>query len=185
MSDLTDYSSLVISEHADKPNFMAVLATIVQPLVDGQNVLESLTMLFDLDIATGDQLDTVGQWVGLSRSLSVPITGVYFAFDTVGVGFDEGVWFVSGDPAEGVVSLDDSTYRLMLLAKIAVNTWDGSLGDANAKLLAAFPGADVFLQDNMDLTETFILSGTAPSKLFAQLVSQGYIELKPAGVNIV
>lgn len=185
MSNLTDYTSLVVSEHADKPDLMAVLSMIVQPMVDGQNMLDSLIMLFDLDTAEGDQLDVVGQWIGLGRSLTVPITGVYFSFDIVGVGFDEGVWFVSGDPAVGVVLLDDSTYRLMLLAKIASNTWDGSLGDANAKLLEAFPGADVFLQDNFDMTETFILSGTAPSKLFAALVSQGYIELKPAGVNVV
>lgn len=185
MSDLIDYTSLVISEHADKPNFTAVLGTTLQPFVDAQNVLASLPALFDLDTAVGDQLDVIGQWVGLSRSLSVPITGVYFAFDTPGLGFDQGIWFVSGDPAEGIVSLDDTTYRLMILAKIAANTWDGSLGDANAKLLAAFPGADVFLRDNMDMTETFILSGTPPSTLFAALVSQGYIELKPAGVNVV
>lgn len=185
MSVLTDYSSLVVSEHADKPNLMAVLAAIVQPLVDGQNMLGSLQMLFDLDTAVGDQLDVVGQWVGLSRSLTIPITGVYFAFDTVGVGFDQGIWFVSGDAAAGIVSLDDSTYRLMILAKIAANTWDGSLGDANAKLLAAFPSADVFLVDNFDMTESFVLSGTAPSTLFAALVGQGYIQLKPAGVNVV
>lgn len=181
---LSDYTDLVPSQNANQPNFQAVLAIWLQPFVDLQNVLMSLISLMDLDVATGDQLDIIGEWVGLSRRLNTPITGVYFAFDTPGVGFDEGVWFTGGDPSEGVVVLDDVTYRQMILMKIATNTWDGSLGDANAKLLDAFPGADVVLQDNFDMSQTFILSGTAPSVLFEQLVDQGYIQLRPAAVNL-
>lgn len=184
MSALEDYTDLVPSGNANQPNFLAVLGVCLQPFVDMQNVLASAPGLLDLDVASGDQLDVIGEWVGITRRLSVPITGVYFAFDTPGVGFDEGVWFSGGDPAEGVVMLDDVTYRQMILAKIASNTWDGSLGDANVKLLEAFPGADVQLRDNFDMTETFILSGTAPSLLFEQLVDQGYIELRPAAVNL-
>lgn len=185
MSALEDYLTLVTSQHADKPNFIGMLTMALQPLVDSQNVLDAMVPAFDFSTASGDQLDTVGKWIGLSRTLSVPITDVYFSFDIAGVGFDSGIWFVAGDPAEGIAILDDTTYRQMLLAKIAANTWDGSLGDANAKLLAAFPDAAIKLQDNFDMTETFILSGTPPSKLFSLLVGQKYIELKPAGVNVV
>lgn len=185
MTTLSDYTDKVPSQNAAQPNFLAVLAAVLQPSVDLQNQLEALPGLLDLDVASGDQLDIIGEWVGLTRRLRVPILGVYFAFDTVGVGFDAGVWFSGADPSSGLIALDDVTYRQMVLAKIAANTWDGSLGDANAKLLAAFPAADVFLQDNFDMTETFILSGTAPSTLFAQLVAQGYIQLKPAAVNLV
>lgn len=184
MSDITDYTNLVPSQNTNQPNFLAVLGVELQPFVDMQNVLAMIPQLLDLDVASGDQLDIIGEWIGISRRLSVPITGVYFAFDTPGVGFDEGVWFHGGDPAEGVVILDDVTYRQMIVAKIAANTWDGSLGDANAKLLEAFPSADVQLKDNFDMTETFILSGTAPSLLFEQLVEQGYIQLRPAAVNL-
>lgn len=184
MADLTDYTNLITSEHSDKPNFLAVLAATLQPFVDGQNQMNLVPSLIDVDVAVGDQLDKIGQWAGLSRALRVPITGVFFAFDTPGLGFDQGVWASSLTPTETVIQLDDGTYRLMLKAKIAANTWDGSLGDANAKLQAIFGAAAVQLRDNMDMSETFIISGTPPSVLFRQLVIQKYLDFKPAGVNV-
>ena len=185
MSSINDYLDLVTSQHRDKANFTASLTAAIQPFVDAINQLVAMSAKFDLDTATAAQLDVIGAWVGLSRQLKVPISGVYFAFDTPGVGFDQGVWFNSEEPAEGVINLDDGTYRLMIKAKIAANVWDGSLGDANSLLAAAFPDASVELQDNMNMTQTFIVSGTSPSTLFQQLVQQGYIQLRPAGVNIV
>jgi len=184
MATLEDYTDLVTSEHQGKLNFLAMLGVVLQPFVDGINVLESMPSRFDVDSASGEQLDFVGEWVGLSRSLRTPIAGVYFAFDTPGLGFDEGVWFSPGDPAEGVISLDDVTYLLMIKAKIAANSWDGSLGQANSLLLGVFTGADVVVQDNFDMTQTFIISGSPPSVLFEQLVDQGYIPFKPATVGL-
>lgn len=184
MAVLEDYTDLVTSEHRGKPNFFSMLGMALQPFVDGINVLQSMPSRFDVDSAAGEQLDFVGQWVGLSRNLRTPIADVYFAFDTPGLGFDEGVWFSPGDPAEGVIMLDDVTYLLMIKAKIAANKWGGSLGEANSFLLEIFPGADVQVKDNFNMTQTFIISGTAPSVLFEQLVSQGYIPLKPATVGL-
>lgn len=184
MADVNDYLSLIPSENSDKPNFVAVLSGTLKPFVDGINQLNALPSLFDIDNASGDQLDAVGQWVGLSRRLSLVIDDVYFAFDTPGLGFDEGVWFSQGQPSEGIVTLDDSTYRVMLKAKIAANEWDGSLGDANRRLLEVFPGADVILKDNFDMSETFIISGTPYSVLFQKLVEQGFLDFKPAAVNV-
>lgn len=184
MASLDTYNGLITGEHRDKPRFMAVLAAIVQPMVDSQNVALSMTAKFDLDQAAGDQLDAIGLWVGLPRRVRTPIAGVYFAFDTPGVGFDQGVWFNSNEPAEGVISMDDGTYRLMIRGKIIANEWDGSLGQANAKLAEVFGLAEVTLQDNFDMTETIIVSGTPPSKLFQELVAQGYIDLKPGAVAL-
>jgi len=185
MSELTDYTDLVTSAHNDKPNFLAVLAAVLQPFVDEINTLESIPEMFDLDVAVGDQLSTVGQWIGLGRSLKVPIGGIYFSFDTAGSGFDQGVWFDPGDPVEGAISLDDDNYRLMLRAKIAANLWDGSLGDANTRLSALFTGGSVRVIDNFNMTMTVEVTGTAPSVLFSQLVAQGYLQFKPAAVGLL
>ncbi len=184
-ASVDDYTSLITSEHDDQPNFLATISAIVQPLVENQNLLAAMPELYDLDVAVGAQLDVVGQWVGLSRNLQTPIAGVYFSFDTAGLGFDEGVWYSSSDPAEGVISLDDSTYRLMIHGKIIANIWDGTLGEANRLLLTVFPGTDVQMQDNFDMTETLVVSGSPPSLLFAELVNQGYIQLRPAAVELV
>lgn len=184
MAALDDYLDLIPPQNGDKLNFLSMLGMALQPFVDQQNVLASMPAKFDLELAGGEQLDFVGEWIGLGRRLRAPIGGVYFAFDTPGLGFDEGVWFSAGDPAEGIITLDDTSYRQMLLAKVAANVWDGSLGQANELLLGIFPGADVVIKDNFDMTQTFIISGTPPSVLFEALVEQGYIPLKPAGVGL-
>jgi hypothetical protein len=138
MTDVTDYTGLVTSEHADKPNFMAMVGGVAQAFVDIQNQLSATPPAFDLDSAVGVQLDAVGLWVGVTRNVSTPLTGVYFSLDTVGLGFDQGVWQGPFDPTTGVVSLDDDTYRLLIRAKIGANSWDGTLGTSAAILNTIF-----------------------------------------------
>jgi hypothetical protein len=183
-ASLDDYLRLLPSAHADKPNFLAVLAATLSPAVDFRNAIARLPVQLDLDLATGAQLDLVGQWVGLSRVLKTPIPNVYFSLDTANLGVDQGVW-AGANPVEGVISLDDETYRLMLRAKIAANQWDGSLGHANYLLGVVFPAVDVVVKDNFNMTQSLILSGSSPSTLFAQLVQSGYIQLRPAGVGLL
>lgn len=141
MAQLTDYTDLVTSEHSDKPRFMATLSAVAQCFVDLQNGLIDIPDEFDLDNAVGVQLDAVGLWVGISRKVNTPLAGVYFSFDTSGLGFDQGVWQGPFDPTTGVTSLDDDTYRLLLRAKIGANHWDGTLGTSAAILNAIFGGS--------------------------------------------
>lgn len=186
MADVDQYLALVTSEHADKPNFRAVLTAIAQGQVDNINVVASLPEKFDVDLAVGQQLDFVGEWVGFARRLLAPITGVYFSADTAGLGFDEGVIFGPGSPTEGMITLDDDTYRLMIYSKIAANAWTGSLVDSEAILNQAlhvkFPMTHLFIQDNQDMSITIGITGPLPSELFLTLVQQGYFALRPAGV---
>ncbi|MGN5479534.1 DUF2612 domain-containing protein [Cupriavidus basilensis] len=92
MAELTDYSDLITSEHNQRPKYMAMIATLAQPLVDVINVLGHMPSDFDLDNAIGAQLNVVGEWVGLGRMVKVPLLGVYFSFDTLDLGFDRGTW---------------------------------------------------------------------------------------------
>lgn len=186
-STLDEYLGLVTSAWRGKPDFAAVLSTILQPFVDAQKVLESIPAKFDVDVAQGQQLDFVGRWVGLSRTLNAPIDGVYFALDEAGVGLDEGYLAGVGDPTEGAIQLDDSTYRLMIYAKIAANMWDGTLAQAQKILASIFvssPGTHVFIQDNADMSIDVGISGVLPSKLFQELISSGYFEVRGAAVRI-
>ena len=183
MTALNDYLDLITSEHRNQPNFTAVMTAILQPFVDEQNLELLIPALYDLDAAVGAQLDVVGQWVGFSRKLQVPISGVYFSLDDAALGLDQGVLQQPFDPVTGLVLLDDGTYRLMLYAKIAANIWDGSLAQANAILARIFvtsPGTLVFVQDNFDMTMSVGLAGMIPSTLFQQLLLQ--FPLRPAAV---
>src|SRR6266700_1074417 len=173
MVSTDDYIALVTSEHRDKANFIALLRVFLQPFVDAMNQFQAFVADLDLDLAIGTQLDVIGLWVGFPRSLRVPISTVYFSFDAAGLGFDQGTWQPTENPDAGVISLDDDTYRTMLRAKIAANSWDGTLGAANALLGAIFPGMQVTVKDNFDMTESVIANGSQLSILVQQLVTTG------------
>lgn len=184
MTDANKYTGLITSQHANKPKFMAIVAGVTQLFVDLQAVLSSIPASYDLDDAIGDQLDVVGEWVGISRKISTPLA-VYFSFDTARLGFDQGSWRGPYDPDTGLVSLDDDTYRLLIRAKIGANSWDGTLGTSSAILNSIFGGDTyVFMQDNGDMTITFGVAGKAPSAVFMALLSHGYIPLKPSTVHV-
>jgi hypothetical protein len=183
--DVSPYTSLITSEHASAPNFVATVAASCQPFADLLAVLQSIPSLYDLDNAVGAQLDTVGLWVGVSRNLAEPLTGVYFSFDTAGVGFDQGVWFGPGDSTTTLFALPDDIYRTLLRAKIAANQWDGSIPDAYAiwDIMLQPIGLDIQITDNGDMTMTQTLVGT-PDVVTQAIFNQGLLDLKPAGVSV-
>ncbi|WP_176321460.1 DUF2612 domain-containing protein [Burkholderia vietnamiensis] len=185
MTALTDYTGLITSEHRDKPRFAATVAAVVQPIVDQMNVLQSMPGKFDLDSAVGVQLDDVGLWVGVSRKIRTPLTGIYFSFDIVGLGFDQGIWKGPFDPDTGLTVLDDDTYRLVIRAKIGANHWDGTLASSAAILNSIF-GSDthVLIEDHQDMSMTIGIAGKVPSAVFLALPAGGYIPLKPEGVRV-
>lgn len=189
ITDLTRYVRLITTEHVDKPKFVATVTISVQPFIDEQNLIFYSPELYDLDTAVGTQLDVVGLWVGVTRYTSTPLTGVYFAFDTVDLGFDQGVWQGAFDPTTGIVCLIDSTYRLLLKARILANHWDGTVSGAMGALSLLFnesstPNTKLFLEDNFDMTMTFIVAGQLPNALFLALLASGALGIKPVGVGV-
>lgn len=187
MATISDYTKHITSEHDDKPRFLATLGALLQGVIDCNNSFMQFPAKFDLDTAIGQQLDYIGQWVGFSRTLVTPIPDVLFSFDTPGVGFDEGSIDGPGNPATGIILLDDETYRLMLYLQIQSNSWDGSMQQAESILAAAlvnFPDTHIFIQDNMDMSMFVGVVGTLPSRLFQALLAGGYFNLRPAAVQL-
>ena len=181
------YQGLVTSEHQQSPNFLATVALSVQPMVDIEALLAGMGAQFDLDAAIGAQLDVVGQWVGQSRNISVPLSGVYFQWGGTGPGWGIGSWKGLYDPAAGLTALDDATYRLLLRGAILANHWDGTTAGANAVMAAIFnssttPGTVLWIDDGMNMTMTFVLSGQTPTAVFQALLKNGFVSLRPAGV---
>lgn len=187
MTKTTDsYLDLIGAYHRSKPKFRETVRSIVEPVVAQQEFLAHLPIDFDLDVAIGVQLDQVGEWVGRTRFVRVPIANVFFTLDDPLLGFDQGVWFrPQYDTASGLTRLDDETFRTLLRAKIAANQWDGTLPGAKAALEILFPDSttEIIVTDNQDMTMTFGVSGIIPSALFIALLSEGYLPLKPEGVQ--
>lgn len=173
MAQTTDYTGLITSEHQQRPKFMATVAALVQPVVDQINTLLSMPGKFDLETAIDDQLDVVGEWVGISRRVSIPV--VTYSPDGPTISTSE------------ITSLDNDTFRLLIVAKIAANNWDGTAESLVSLLEIVFPpssGTLVFVEDNFDMTMTIGISGAIPSITFLSLLFNEYLPIKPSAVRI-
>jgi hypothetical protein len=186
MKLISNYTDLVASENKGKPSFISVVQSLVSPLVDSINLNVAMSGFFDLDSAVGAQLDVIGEWVGVDRRISIPLVGVYFAFDVTGLGFEQGSWLGPYDPTTGMSLLPDDSYRILIRARIGVNRWDGTVAGLLAILLAVFVGATtkVFAIDNQDMTMSVGIAGGLPSAVNLALIKGGYIVPKPSGVLV-
>jgi Protein of unknown function (DUF2612) len=184
--DVTPYTNLITSEHSDKPKFMATVAATCQPFADMFEEYNDVDELYNIDTAQGAQLDVIGQWIGLSRTLSIPLTGVYFSFDTSGLGFDQGVWQGPFDPSTQLTQLGDETYRQVLKAKIQANKFDGTIPTYKAILNAAYGSASTTLHviNKTSTTYDIYVVGTALPPISLQLLKLDILQLIPAGVTL-
>lgn len=184
-TSLGKYLNLVTSEHRDKPNYIAMLTAFLQPMVDGINQTLDMPNLYDLDEAVGVQLDVLGLWIGRSRFLKTPITGVYFTYNT-GPGYNVGIYKGPFDPVDGLTALPDGQYRTYLKAVAAANQWNGTITGAYAAYAILFEGTpfSVVIYDFQDMSMSLALLGGVPDALTQALFTGGYLSLKPAGVRI-
>lgn len=185
---MSKYTELITNYHATKPLFLTHVDLSTRPMIDVSNTLSGLITAFDIDHAVGVQLDTLGLWIGRSRVVSQPISGVYFSWDTDGLGYDQGVWQGPYDPDSGYTSLSDDTYRIILKAKIAINNWNGQNDSLPPILDTALAGSGISMQivDNQDMTiSVWVFPETDISSVSLELIAaikQGYLTVKAAGV---
>lgn len=164
MANPLDYTSLITSEHNQQPNYMAMLQVFAQWAADRLNMLASFPTLFDIDTAMGDQLDKLGNWIGVSRNIQ------------------------AAGSVQTLVVLTDANYRVLLKSKILSNNWDGTVPGAYAVLnsIFALSPTPLIIVDNQDMTMFVIIEsngGVVDPQLLAILVN-GTISVKPAGVSV-
>ncbi len=189
--EIQDYLNLVTSEYKNQPSFNAMLSFMVSVQVRVQKLLNQMSgigspSLFDLSTPpVGDQLDIIGQWVGISRNVAIPITGVFFSWDGSDptLGWDFGTWQPADQPTN-ITTLPDDAYLNLILAKIAANNWDGTTTGAYAIWSRVFPQFRILIQDNCDMTYAMGIVGGIVDSLTLALITGGYIQLRPQGVRI-
>lgn len=156
--DNNEYLKLITSEYAEQPNFNAYVSAFLNSIQSASECIASFDQIFNLENAVGDQLDQLGQLVGLTREL--PIV----------------------DPDIPAV-LDDEYFRIVIQARIRANFWDGTIGQLNELISATFPDAAFNIIDGQDMTmQITMINPTASMQLIA-LMFNGYIIPKPSGVK--
>lgn len=184
------YTELIAGAHRNKEKFQEWIFTLTEPLNEAREKLIEMQALFDVETAVGDQLDAVGARVGASRYLPVMLTDVYFALDDyMGIGLDLGVWKGPYDPGDGLVRLDDETFRAVIKSTILMNHWDGqngSLPDFVAGVFANFGVVGKFmdLQDFQTMQVAINLTPQTTPPVVYDLLSRRIIDIVAAGVAL-
>lgn len=184
---MSNYTDLITNYHRGFPLFTSHIDLSSRPLQDVTTALDSLIAAFDIDGATGGQLDVLGEWIGRTRKINAPIEDYFFALDNDSLGFDLGTWKDRYEPESGLISVDDDEFRTMLRAKIGANNWDGTAATLPALLKSIYTRHDITLSftDNQDMTMTiYVTGGTLPS-ITKEIIKQGYLAVKPAGVTVI
>lgn len=185
MNTIQTYTDLITSEHSQKPKFVATVSLSVAGYVWLQTVLNSLIPIFDLSLnPVGNQLDIIGEWVGVSRLINNPFSNIFFTWDGLASnGWDFGVW-QSPDSPSGIISLPDDAYLTLIKARIASNSWDGTTEGAYAIWDELFPQYTLLIQDYKDMSFSIAIQGAVPDSLTLALLVGGYLPLKPEGIQI-
>lgn len=185
---MSKYTGLITNYHSQKPLFVEHIDLITRPLSDAASALAALVSEFDIDEAVGVQLDILGKWIGRTRIVSQPISGIYFSFDMDSLGFDQGVWQGPYDPDAGFTNLSDDIYRIVLKAKIAINHWNGKNETLPNILETALAGSGIEMQiiDNQNMTiSVWVFAAGGINSVSLELLAairQGYLTVKAAGV---
>lgn len=130
-----------LGQFAGKPKLEALVKALLQP---AQGIQGALRDLFDkrwLDQAEGEQLDGIGEIVGLSRVIDEAILTKFFGFagqPSIG-GFGEArIRRAYENPLVGSTTLQDPEYRKLLYWKIALNNGHGTAPEIVAALKPIF-----------------------------------------------
>jgi hypothetical protein len=186
-----DYTTLITSQHTDKPKFVALVQAL-SGAVDGiTQAIQSLPQAFDLDNALGKQLDIDGEWIGQSRAVGGVLTLGYFGFsdNVVATNFGEendpsigGRFYEEDEPFTSTAVLADPEYRLVLKAKIIRNHYDGTTEEIVNALKLIF-NAPAHVEDNGTMNLTIVIN--APISAIGQSLLTNFDLLpRPAGVAI-
>lgn len=169
MSAFTEYyTNLLIIQYQAKPKTKAFLTSVLK-IILANDIILKIRDAYDLETAVGVQLDTLGDYVGVSRTYEIaenPDQTLFFGMidgnnsDHVAnpQNFCKGFnttnnlsnWFITSGLK--VVTMDDTLYRQILKLKIKLNALDHTTESIDEILASLFDGK-VILYDtnNMEL----------------------------------
>lgn len=154
-----EYLKLITSEYADKPKYNSFVETFLKLISPSNDCLLSFDEIFNFEKAVGDQLDKIGEIIGVGRELPI------------------------SDPDIPPVLTDD-LYRVVLKARIYANFWDGTMEGLISIVDKTFPEVAYQIVDGQDMSMQFVIIVPDSDPALIALLLQGYILPKPSGVRI-
>jgi hypothetical protein len=137
---------------------MSLVEARLRPFIDLYECLETFDAAFDIDTAVGEQLDIIGEYVGIKRLLTF-------------------------QPLNAPALLSDFYYRILLKARISLNNWNGTTEEIMRIWQDVFPDYIIQIVDNQDMS-MLVRTYNLQSYFVVELIQHGYFNPKPMGVRI-
>lgn len=154
--ELNNYIKLINPQLMKRKRYGALVRGLAQIFFDTLTFAESLKHMYDVDQARGVFLDLLGEIVGVSRVLElISVSSL----------------------------MDDDTYRKIIKSKIAINTWDGTMGTLPEILNSVFPELNITVTDHQNMTVTAIVR-TKLSDLLLDILNNGLLIPRTYGVEM-
>lgn len=164
------YKDLILYQYINAPKALATIDLLInQAVVDLLPI--AVRDAFDLNTAVGDQLDVLGEYIGLSRVVPFQIERDYFSLDDYNTPLSDPTGFTSylndtlnrqGSTYLYVFAqnswstLEDSEYRLLLKLKVVLNTSQATFYEI-ATILNDFFGSDIVFCDQQDMSISYFV----------------------------
>lgn len=187
---VSDALALLPSKHRGKPKFVEMVTQTLTPIDDQKTVALQMQELYDIETAVGDQLKSIGDWVGAPAAVPdvTRIEGL-FGFDgqdgelswteTDDPSVIAGFWRESGSSGYRGVDLNEEQYRTVIQAQIYKNSCKCTISDAYTILNMITDEPYVIF----DSGQMFVgLCVGAPARFDLQFMRLMYP--KPAGVQL-
>jgi len=156
------YSNLLIKQYHNKPKAQGTIQALTTGVCMAYNkILNKLNSSFNIETATGAQLDIIGQIIGRSRIF-------------------EGIEFKNTETPN---SLDDETYRTLLKMQI-INNFSLKSIKSITKATFNFFGENIVFINNTNMTIDYILINKPTDNLIKVVAFNKSILPAPAGVEI-
>ncbi len=148
--------ALVPTQYTASIKFLATIAAVMARVQDLEDALMSMLDITDIDLATGVNLDVLGDIVGTGREIEDSIAIPFFGFEDTPAGQvfgEEGSIAVGGrfrdedEPYTATTVLGDPEFRLLIRAKIIKNHAIGTNEDIIRGLNYIFNGSLNIISD--------------------------------------
>ena len=192
------YRNLLIIQYHEKPKAVATIELFCRELL-ASGIIFDVRDAYNLDTATGVQLDVIGKYVGVDRFYTVSDVEDYFAlasYDEVSPGSAAKYGFSTystygGASYNGTITynsilnqgnnLSDDDFRILIRLKILQNNINHSHKSIDDALWEAF-GADVVASSTGAMDITYTISSTVGPIFTAAL--QKKVLPRPMGVEL-
>lgn len=153
---IENYINLLNPLYLKGKNYRALARGLMEVFFDLLCLSEALGEMYDLTKAKGVFLDFLGQMVGVGRVMPIRSTSA---------------------------RLNDDLYRKVIKAKIAINTWNGTMETLPDVLNSVFPELNIVVTDHQNMTVTATLREKVSGELL-DILNNGYLIPRSYGVDM-